>query len=98
MAGAVECALSPRKLRTFFTCVCFGAVFVWILHGSYLDAEDKGLQPHGRRPLAHYRRLLAVSAAVDSTTPLLAPNSSTDDGKVVHYSKDDEVHEMPPLI
>ena len=64
---------------------------MWILHGSYLDAEDGELQLHGRRPLTHYRRLLAVSAAVNETTPLLASNSSTDGGKIVHYSKDDEV-------
>ena len=73
--------MSPRSLRTFITCVCFGAVFLWILHGSYMDAQDE--LPEHRRPLAHYRRLLAVSTAVNDTTPVLASTgSNTSDRKV----------------
>ena len=54
---------------------------MWILHGSYMDAQD---EPHEhRRPLAHYRRLLAVSTAVNDTTPVFASTGgNTSDRKV----------------
>lgn len=80
MSGSIECCVTPRSLRTFIACVCYGAVLLWILHGSYMDAQDE--QEGHRRPLAHYRRLLAVSTAVNDTTPVLPPSSNTSDVKV----------------
>lgn len=80
MSRSIECCMTPRSLRTFIACVCYGAVLLWILHGSYMDAQDE--QDAHRRPLAHYRRLLAVSTAVNDTTPVFAPSSNTSDVKV----------------
>ena len=80
MSRSIECCVTPRSLRTFIACVCYGAVLLWILHGSYMDAQDE--QDGHRRPLAHYRRLLAVSTAVNDTSPVFAPSSNTSDVKV----------------
>ena len=37
----MECFLSPRRVRTIFKCVSFGAVLLWILLGNYMRHEDK---------------------------------------------------------
>lgn len=37
----MECFLSPRRTRTVFQCVSFGAILAWILLGSYMRPEEK---------------------------------------------------------
>lgn len=35
----MECFLDPRRVRTLFKCVSFGAVLLWILLGAYVRQE-----------------------------------------------------------
>ena len=54
----MDCFLSANYLRSFFTALCFGCVFLWTLSGQYLDSEE----PHSNALFTSptYRRNKAV--------------------------------------
>lgn len=58
---AMECFLNPWRTRTFFKCLSFGAILLWILCGSYVRHEPVGATIHADREGELGRHLLSTS-------------------------------------
>ena len=93
----MECYLSPSRLPFAIKCTCFSVLLLWIVCGFYMgdgNTDDAyGMRDiTRRRPLAHYRRLLAVSK---TDSQMMGVDAYEDEGYLEngsqHFDPDAEV-------
>ena len=67
----MDCLLSANHLRSFFTTLCFGCVFLWILSGQYLDREQQGPRSLSASPVhSRNKAVLAQRQSYEQLRPL----------------------------
>ncbi len=98
---SMECSLSPRRLRTLFTCVSFGAVLLWILLGAYVRPSEPAAAAAAQAGLGLGRHLLSSAEELGGKSAQDCDNLAmvyTPSGKQVHpvdvNTKDDQVSEL----
>lgn len=68
----MECFVAPRRMKTLFKCVSFGAILLWILFGGYVRQDEPAHDPspvQADRGGALGRHLLSSEEGLGVTSP-----------------------------